>query len=194
MSHQYIKGEGCQTCGRQASHKIAEEVEPGAMFHPYTAYLCCFHFAAAMGPVVAENCGNPIQEKAILWAHHDPKVEEPWRETWRDILLRPDGTIDIPQLKKELSDYSFILRNVGKVYDHVTMGRLSKAHYEAGVVIAEADDVATEYSHMHVAEGKAEGLHLAADIALEHPEATAKQIAEMCDAAADQIEKAVNHK
>ena len=69
-------------------------------------------------------------------------VEKDW-EFWKDIIMK-DGVIDIEQLKKELSDFSMILDEVPKVYDHITGGLLSKPTYPADVVITQADDHSNE--------------------------------------------------
>ncbi len=53
-----ISDEKCSVCRQPASHKIAEDMgaEDYNIRHPFTAYLCCGHFAAIMGPVAREFC------------------------------------------------------------------------------------------------------------------------------------------
>lgn len=67
------------------------------------------------------------------------EVEESW-EFWKDIILNEDGTINIEQLKKELSDFYIAMKEVGKVYCHITNDRISKINTFAAAVIGEADD------------------------------------------------------
>jgi hypothetical protein len=48
-------GENCRICGRPAAHKVEEVIfddDPDVHRHPFTAYLCCRHFAAVMGDAV----------------------------------------------------------------------------------------------------------------------------------------------
>lgn len=65
------------------------------------------------------------------------KVEKTWNEFWKDIVCNEDGSINVEQVKKELSDYYFILEQVPKVYTHITNGLLSKPNYYAKTVIDE---------------------------------------------------------
>ena len=53
------RSETCSLCGGAATHKVGEEYgsRDGMLGHNYTNYLCCPHFAAVMGPVVARDCG-----------------------------------------------------------------------------------------------------------------------------------------
>ena len=48
------------------------------------------------------------------------------------------------ELKDDMLDYSFIVGEVAKVYDHITNGKLSKPNYHSEIVIAISDDVNTE--------------------------------------------------
>lgn len=63
---------------------------------------------------------------------------------WKDIILKRDGSINIRQLKKELSDFYFVMEQVPKVYCNVTGDKLSKIMYKAELVNAIADDYMTE--------------------------------------------------
>lgn len=69
----------------------------------------------------------------------EKKVEENWNEFWKEILLKNDGSIDIEQLKKELFDFSTLLDNVPKVYNHITGGMLSKVNTKSELIIKKAD-------------------------------------------------------
>lgn len=66
------------------------------------------------------------------------------REFWDKIILRKDGTVNMTQLYRELSDFSFMMEQVPLVYCHVTGGILSKPNYYAKEVIALADRRADE--------------------------------------------------
>jgi hypothetical protein len=61
-------------------------------------------------------------------------------EFWKDIIEDEYGIINLDLIKKELSDYKFILEQVSEVYCHITGGKLSKQHYYAGTVIVASDD------------------------------------------------------
>lgn len=73
--------------------------------------------------------------------HYEPitepseEVEKKFQEFWKDIVCNDDGTLNPVAVKNELSDYSFILDQVPKVYSEVTGGRLSYPNYEAETVI-----------------------------------------------------------
>jgi hypothetical protein len=60
----------------------------------------------------------------------------------------PDG-VTAEQLADELIDYAMILKNVGRVYCHVTGGKVSKANTDAEVVCALADDFINEIVQTH---------------------------------------------
>ena len=47
-------------------------------------------------------------------------------EFWREVVERPDGTLNADQVKRELHDYRMLLRQVPEVYDSVTGGQVSK--------------------------------------------------------------------
>ena len=63
------------------------------------------------------------------------EVEKNFQEFWKDIVCNDDGTLNPVAVKNELSDYSFILDQVPKVYSEVTGGRLSYPNYEAETII-----------------------------------------------------------
>lgn len=71
---------------------------------------------------------KPIEEPS-------EKVEKNFQEFWKDIVCNDDGTLNPIAVKNELSDYSFILDQVPKVYSEITDGRLSYPHYEAETVL-----------------------------------------------------------
>ena len=68
------------------------------------------------------------------------EVRAAWDDFWCRLVTRPDGTLDEDAVKSELHDYKVLLDNVPKVYEHITGGRMSKPHYEAADVIAEAEE------------------------------------------------------
>ncbi|MFF4417048.1 hypothetical protein ACFYY8_31390 [Streptosporangium sp. NPDC001559] len=81
-----------------------------------------------------------------------PDYEKTYDEFWKEIVERPDGTLDLDQLKRELADYRMVLREVGEVYCHVTGGQISKPHTAAATVIAVADDRVQEIVAEAIAE------------------------------------------
>jgi hypothetical protein len=54
--------------------------------------------------------------------------ETVYADDWRHIVENPDGTLNPDQVKRELHDYSTLLRQVPVAYDEATGGRLSKPH------------------------------------------------------------------
>lgn len=71
------------------------------------------------------------------------EIEQNFIDHW-SFLLNSDGSVNLDQLKLELSDFSFLIREVPKVYDHVA--GLSKHMYEASTITTEAD---RRYWEMH---------------------------------------------
>jgi hypothetical protein len=65
----------------------------------------------------------------------DKEVEQCYQEFWKDIIEKPDGTIDVEQVKKELYDFRVMMREVRKVYDDVTGGKFSKPNTAAEHII-----------------------------------------------------------
>lgn len=63
------------------------------------------------------------------------KVEQEFERFWKNIIINKDGTLNVSQIKKELYDYSVLLREVPKVYDALTGGKISKANTKAEAVI-----------------------------------------------------------
>lgn len=59
MSHfisSSCEGERCSMCDKPATHKVGEEImwdDPNKMRHNLTAYVCCDHFRAILGPAGA---------------------------------------------------------------------------------------------------------------------------------------------
>ena len=51
-----------------------------------------------------------------------------YAEDWRDVVEHADGTLNMDQVMRELSDYSMLLKQVPEAYDDVTGGRISKPH------------------------------------------------------------------
>jgi hypothetical protein len=58
----------------------------------------------------------------------DRDYETVYAEDWRKIVENPDGTLNLDQVKRELHDYSMLLRQVPVAYDEATGGRISKPH------------------------------------------------------------------
>lgn len=74
----------------------------------------------------------------------DDVTEKNWTDFWEPIIRPDNGAIDLGQIKRELHDYSTLLREVPRVYMHVTGGKVSKPHTDSDVVIAIHDDHVTE--------------------------------------------------
>jgi hypothetical protein len=68
----------------------------------------------------------------------EPEVQEDFDSFWAPIVC-PNGRWDLEQVKKELSDYHAVMREVSEVYMHITEGRISKPNTRAGAVIGVVD-------------------------------------------------------
>ena len=66
----------------------------------------------------------------------DNEVEKVFQEFWAEIVCNEDGSINMEQVKKELSDFHFMIEEVPKVYSEVTDGMLSKPNYYAESVLS----------------------------------------------------------
>ena len=71
-------------------------------------------------------------------------VERVWRERWRPIVIRHDGGLDLEQLKKELYDFSVLMRGASLVYEAATGGKASKVTTDPSVIIALFNDNVTK--------------------------------------------------
>jgi len=69
----------------------------------------------------------------------DKEVEKNFREFWKPIIFK-NGKLNMAQLKRELFDYSSLIRSVSIVYDSVTGGRISKPNTSADAVISEMNE------------------------------------------------------
>lgn len=80
-------------------------------------------------------------------------VQKNWDEFWRGIFVEQtsDGAVHMVehhevfnQVKKELSDYRFMMQNTSAVFCDLTGGRISKPNTVAACVIGEADEIRQE--------------------------------------------------
>lgn len=79
------------------------------------------------------------QTKYPLHIPASDEVEEEYNNFWKEIVEK-DGFLDTEQVKKELYDFSRLLRNASVVYCEVTGGRMSYTTYDARDVISEYND------------------------------------------------------
>lgn len=79
----------------------------------------------------------PVPAKAPL-VEDRLDIEAAWT-FWESIVMK-DGVLDLEQVKRELTDWYFVMGEVGKVYDWVTGGLLSKVTYPAQTVIDAAEE------------------------------------------------------
>jgi hypothetical protein len=66
------------------------------------------------------------------------ETEEVYEYFWK-IIVEKDGNINIDAIKKELHDYYIAIQEVGKVYDYITMGKLTKPNTDAQYIIDELE-------------------------------------------------------
>lgn len=79
-----------------------------------------------------------------------------WDNFWKEIVCNEDDTINVEQLKKELSDFSLLMHNVSIVYCHVTGNAISKPLTDPETVCAVSDDsykqAVIEQAHEYIKE------------------------------------------
>ncbi|HDR6289503.1 TPA: hypothetical protein QCU33_005653 [Bacillus cereus] len=73
----------------------------------------------------------------------DTNYEKDWKERWEEIVMK-DGKVDLEQVKKELSDYRYLLQQVPTVYSE--LAGLSKPFYPARTIIERAQERQEEYA------------------------------------------------
>lgn len=59
---------------------------------------------------------------------------------WADLVLHPDGTPNMDQIKRELADYYSMLGEIPKIFCEITNGRISKPNTLAHAVIPVYED------------------------------------------------------
>ncbi|WP_297525145.1 hypothetical protein [Sulfurovum sp.] len=70
------------------------------------------------------------------------EIQDKYESFWKDIVENEDGTINKEQVMRELYDFSVLIWNVSKVYDHITDGKVSNPLTCPDIVIALSDDLA----------------------------------------------------
>lgn len=83
--------------------------------------------------------------------------DQEWEDHWKEICTHPDGSLNLDQIKKELSDFSFMIREVPKVYCEITGNRLSKPMYYANTVLRAHDDYLEEQEAEQIEEDNKDG-------------------------------------
>lgn len=68
--------------------------------------------------------------------------EESWESFWKEICTKEDGSLNIDQIKRELFDYSYLMKQAARVYSEVA--GLSKTNYDATTIIKEYENKLNE--------------------------------------------------
>ncbi|MGI4862411.1 MAG: hypothetical protein ACRYFZ_00695 [Janthinobacterium lividum] len=88
--------------------------------------------AVSAGEIADYLHSNPLPDTMATY-------QENWDEFWAELCLNPDGSANLDQIKRELSDFREIMDSVSEVYDHLTKGRISKPNTCAKAVIGEVE-------------------------------------------------------
>lgn len=64
--------------------------------------------------------------------------EKDYEEFWKRLVENKDGTLNLDQIKRELSDYKFLMEHASSVYCELT--GLSKTHYSANTILTRVFD------------------------------------------------------
>ena len=78
-----------------------------------------------------------------------------YKEFWKNIVEKK-GKLSKDAIMRELSDYSFMMEEVPKVYDHVSGGRISYPNTYAFEVISEFNNQIEDSYNEGFKEGKKE--------------------------------------
>lgn len=81
--------------------------------------------------------------KRIVSLSYSDDVEKTYEEFWKDIVEK-DGQLNKEAIKRELYDFSSVLREVARTYDHITRGRISKPNTCADHVILLVEEIINE--------------------------------------------------
>lgn len=84
---------------------------------------------------IARIVGEPDDTQSAPDGPQATDYEQEYADFWRRIVENPDGTLNADQVKRELHDYSMLIRQVPEAYDGVTNGRISKPNTMPGPVI-----------------------------------------------------------
>jgi hypothetical protein len=71
---------------------------------------------------------------------NEPDYKQTWESFWKKLCTNKDGSLNLDAIQRELSDFHFVMGEVGKVYCHITGGLLSKPNYHADAVIGVYED------------------------------------------------------
>ncbi len=72
------------------------------------------------------------------------EIEENWNGTWKEILQREDGSIDIEQLKLELMDYSDMIGRMASLTSQITGNKLSYPTYPVPTILSVVQELQEE--------------------------------------------------
>lgn len=98
--------------------------------YPKSAKEMCWQAVKAM----SINMPHPVTGEVDVVRIHERVAASFWAQ------LGFGSTVDEAAVKRELTDYHFLLDQVPRVYEQVTGGRLSKTNYLAETVMAAHDD------------------------------------------------------
>ncbi|MDN4185479.1 MAG: hypothetical protein QY871_00135 [Dehalococcoides mccartyi] len=68
------------------------------------------------------------------------KQENTW-DFWKDLVCKPDGSLDIEAVKNELADYSWLMDAYSKLIYHFSGGAASKPNIDPQYVIDKAQEI-----------------------------------------------------
>jgi len=71
-------------------------------------------------------------------------VDKVYEEFWKEIVEKPDGSLDTEQIKRELYDFKMVMDIASKVYCELTRGCISKPHTDADTIIRVVNDLHTQ--------------------------------------------------
>jgi hypothetical protein len=109
-------------------------------------------FKEITGQDILKHFSSEINSPLNLKNNLNDIVEDSW-DFWQHIVCNSDGTINIEQVKKELSDYLVFQGEVAEVYCHITDGKISKPNTTAEAVIGEFDSCNQDYVSARILEG-----------------------------------------
>lgn len=92
----------------------------------------------------SNNAGATLARVDAILAANENVDKEPYKlqyeEFWRGLVERPDGSINMDAVMRELHDFGMIIEGASQVYCHVTGGLISKPNTSPDAVCNVADE------------------------------------------------------
>lgn len=101
--------------------------------------------------------GEYAEAEYIKTLKQNKKIENGWQNKWKEILENPDGSINVEQLKKELSDFDDLIDRMSTLTCFITRDRLSYPTYPVRTLIGVMEEIQEEERELQKREDSEDG-------------------------------------